>query len=68
MGKKLRIRKKLRRTDGEEEMSRLEGLCKDVFVDILLRLDVKTLSRCGCVSKTLKQAISDPRFIDMHRD
>lgn len=70
MGKKLRMRQKLRRRDGEEEMSRLEGLCKDVVVDILLRLrlDVKTVSRCRCVSRTLNQAISDPRFIDMHRD
>lgn len=42
-------------------------LPNDVLFDILLRLDIKTLGRCGCVCKRLKEAISSPRFIDIHR-
>ncbi|XP_043715299.1 F-box protein CPR1-like [Telopea speciosissima] len=60
----------LKPTEVEEEKGQLIAvvpqLPQEILMDILSRLPVKTLLRFRCVSKGLRNLISDPNFITQH--
>ncbi|XP_059649215.1 F-box protein At3g07870-like [Cornus florida] len=59
-----------RGADDDERTQILDCSAKDlpspILVDILLRLPVKMILVCKCVSKTWRSLISDPQFTKLH--
>ncbi|XP_059649214.1 F-box protein At3g07870-like [Cornus florida] len=59
-----------RGADNDEQTQILDCSANDlpspIVVDILLRLPVKAILVCKCVSKTWRSLISDPHFAKMH--
>ncbi|WMV10318.1 hypothetical protein MTR67_003703 [Solanum verrucosum] len=47
-------------------MSKDEFLPKELIIDILYRLPVKSIGRCRCLSKHWRNFLSDPQFIKLH--
>ena len=52
--------------NGNHEIMKVENLPRELIVDILSRLPVKTLCRFKCVLKPWRSLISDPDFVKTH--